>query len=160
MRVKLSFPLLLLTLISVLALVACGSSSQSDAEAETADDQAAAEAAAAGYILPARASEHVGEEGTLRGVVVDYLYVTGKPGRPTLLLFDRATGFSAGSLVSDIKTPDTTSILIWREDKKHFPADFSKLWTGKTLCVTGTIELFDNKPVIIATDPSQIKLDC
>ena len=37
--------------------------------------------------------------------------------------FDIAAGFAAGSLVPDIKTPGTTSILVWLEEKKNFPQD-------------------------------------
>lgn len=168
MRVKLALPLLSVILTTMLAIVACGASSgsgdadKSDAQSDApqANTEADAAAVAAGYIPWSQMSEKVGEEGTVRGRIADYLYVTGKPRKPTLLLFDVAAGFSAGSLVSDIKTPDTPSILVWREDKKNFRTDFYRFFTGKTVCVTGKIELFDNKPVIIATNESQIQIDC
>ena len=153
----------------MLVVVGCGASSESG-EAEKSDGQgdalqanaaqADAAAAAAGYIPSSQMGEHMDEEGKVRGRIVDYLYVTGKPRKPTLLLFDVAAGFSAGSLVSDIKTPNTPSILVWREDKKNFRPDFYRFYTEKTVCVTGKIELFDNKPVIIATNESQIQVDC
>ena len=174
MRVKLCLSLLLVVLTTMLAIVACGASSgsgdadKSDARSDgpqanteqTGKAEADAAAVVAGYIPSSQMGEKVGEEGTVRGRIADYLYVTGKPRKPTLLLFDVAAGFSAGSLVSDIKTPDTPSILVWREDKKNFRTDFYRFFTGKTVCVTGKIELFDNKPVIIATNESQIQVDC
>lgn len=160
MRVNLSFPVLLLSSALLIAAIACGSSS-SDSEEEAAVVDATAEAIAAesGFLTSASAGEHVGEEVTVRGTVADYQRITGRSGRPTLLLFDVAGGVQAGSLVSNQLTPDTFSVLIWRVDQTNFPANLGSFYTGKTLCVTGTVEIFDDNPIINATDQSQIE-DC
>ena len=159
MRVSLAFPVLLLSSALLIAAMACGSSSNGDAE-EAAAVAATAEAiaAASGFLTSVSAEEHVGEEVTVRGVVADYQRITGRSGRPTLLLFDVGGGVQAGSLVSNQLTPDTFSVLIWRVDTKNFPANLGVFYTGKTLCVTGTIEIWDDKTIINATDQSQIEI--
>ena len=163
MRVIFSSAFLLAALAAMLVTVACGGSSNAgEGEGGKAEAAAVAEqaAVAAGNIPPARMAEHVGEEVTVQGTILDYIYVSGTPGRPTLLLFDAAAGMAAGSMVSDMPTPDSSSVLIWRDDKKNFRKEFGPFYTGKTICVTGTIELHKDNPVIVAKDPSQIQTDC
>ena len=159
MRAKLSFLTVLAALIAVMAMVACGGSSSAGLSEDAAKAEEAA--VAAGHVPAARMAEHMDKEATVQGVVADYIRVTGSGGgKPTLLLFDLTAAMSMGSKVSDLKTPDTTSVLIWREDSKNFPQEFRTLYTGKTICVTGTVELFNDNPVIVAKDPSQIQTDC
>ena len=161
MRMTSFFPVLLLSSALLVAVIACGSSSsdakQSDTQA-TAAATAEAIAAESGYVTSATARDHVGEEVTVRGQVKDYQLITGRSGRPILLLFDVGAGVQAGSLVSMQLTPNTFATLIWRVDKKNFPVNLGTFYSGKTLCVTGTIEIWDDKPIINATDESQIKV--
>lgn len=161
MRVIMSFPVLLLSSVLLVAAIACGSSSSGsndDNGGSDAEATAEAVATASGFVTSASAEEHVGEEVTVRGSVADYQRITGRTGRPTLLLFDVGGGVQAGSLVSNQITPNTFSVLIWQVDSKHFPGNLGSFYTGKTLCVTGTVEIWDDKPVIIATDESQIEI--
>ena len=160
MRISLTFPVLLLSSIFLIAAMACGSSSNGDSEAPSAAASTAeAIAAASGFLTSASVDEHVGEEVTVRGLVADYQRITGRSGRPTLLLFGETTGVQAGSLVSNQITPDALfSVLIWRENAKHFPANLGPFYTGKTICVTGTVEIWDDKTIINATDQSQIEI--
>lgn len=161
MRMTLSFPVLLLSSAFLVAAIACGSSSRSsEEEAVVLDATAEAIAAASGFITSASAGEHVGEEVTVRGLVKDYQTVIGRSGRPTLLLFDVGAGFQAGSMVSMQLTPDTFAVLIWQVDKTYFPVNPGTFYSGKILCVTGTIKIWDDKPVIIAKDENQIRVDC
>ena len=168
MRTKQAFPMVLATLIALMAMAACGSSSSSggDAVQPSATQSEAAlkaeeAAVAAGYVPAARMAEHMDKEVTVQGVVADYIRVTGSGGgKPTLLLFDLTAAMSMGSKVSDLKTPDTTAVLIWREDSKNFPAEFRTFYTGKRICVTGMVDSFNDNPVVIAKDQSQIEVDC
>ena len=149
MNRKFASPLLLLA--SALMITACGSSAKSEAASEIP-------AADVWYLPSAQAGDHVGEEVTVGGLVLDYLRITGKPGKPTLLLYDVAA--TSQEIDSILKTPESFSVLIWKEDKNNFPADFGRFYTGKMLCVTGKIEIFDDKPVIIAKDESQVQVGC
>ena len=161
MRVSLTFPVLLLSSVFLIAAMACGSSSNGDSEAASAvASTAEAIAADSGFLTSASVGEHVGgDEVTVRGLVADYQRITGRSGRPTLLLFGETTGVQAGSLVSNQITPDALfSVLIWQKNAKHFPANLGPFYTGKTICVTGTVKIWDDKTVIDATDQSQIEI--
>ena len=92
------FSLSILGAIGALALAGCGGSSTNVAQdtetqgaaltsAEVAASAAAAEAL--GYIPSSKAGEHMGEEGTVRGSVKDYNYISGAKGRPYILIFDK-----------------------------------------------------------------------
>ena len=171
MRVKLAYLLTLASLLTALAVIACGSSApasggtgSSETAAETPSADMAAEAAAAeaaGYIPAAEMAQHMGQEITAQGKVKDYYRVTGAgAGKPTLFLFEGAAAMTAGPMVSDLETPGGSAVLIWREDSKNFPENFREFYKGKTICVTGTVETFKENPVIIAKDESQIVPDC
>ena len=158
MRVTSPFPVLLLSFTLLVAVIACGSSSSSKEDAQAA---ATAEAIASesGFVTSGSAGEHVGEEVTVRGSVADYQLVQGTPGQPTFLIFD-APATQSGTEFNIQILPKTFSVLIWRENKKNFPTNLGRFYTGKTLCVSGTIEIWDEKPVIIAKDESQFQVDC
>ena len=164
MRVNSPFPVLLLSFTLLAAVIACGPSSSS--KSDQSDTQAAAAATAeaiaaeSGYVTSASAGEHVGDEVTVRGLVSDYQFIYGTPGKPTLLLFDVDPVRPAGSYAEMQVIPKTFTALIWQGDKKNFPNNPGPFYSGKTLCVTGTIEIWDDKPVIIAKDESQIQVDC
>ena len=143
----------LLFLAVALAVIACGASAVP--ESESASESPASEV---WYVPSDQAGERVGEEVTVGGLVLDYLYVTGNPGKPTLLLYDVAA--TTQEINSLLRAPESFAVLIWREDKKNFPQDFGKLYTRKTVCVKGTVTMFDDKPVIVATDESQISVGC
>ena len=161
MRLTLSFPMLLLSSSLLIVAIACGSSSSDGKQSEkqaAASATAEAIASESGFVTSASAEEHVGETVTVRGPVKDYQLITGRSGRPTLLLFDIGAGVQAGSLVSNQVVPKTFAVLIWRVDKKNFPNNLGTFYKGMTLCVTGEIEIWDDKPIINATDQSQIKV--
>ena len=161
MQTEKSFVMVLAALITLMALVACGGGAGSSADESEEAAKAEEAAVAAGYVPAARMAEHIDQDVTVQGTVADYIRVTGSgSGKPTLLLFDLTAAMSMGSKVSDLKTPDTTAVLIWREDSKNFPSEFRTFYTGKTICVTGTVEMFQDNPVIIAKDQTQIEVDC
>lgn len=166
---RFSFPLSLVALAFVITLVACGPSS---GEAQITDGQTGAASggssgststsAACGsqYIPSSEAGQHLGEEGTVCGRVVDYQYITGDPRKPTLLLFDQGAVVERGSSISDQQIPETFTVVIWREDSGKFPANPGSVYSGKTVCVTGPIESHNGSPAIIAHDQSQLQVDC
>ena len=180
MRVRLAYLLTLASLVAALAIIACGSSAPASGggsgNAETAKETSngaagsdaaaeAAAAAAAGYVPAAEMAQHMDQKVTVQGKVKDYIRVTGSPGKPTLFLFEGAAAMTAGSKVSDLKTPGGSAVLIWREDSKNFPEGvkkegFREFYKGKTICVTGKVEAFQDNTVIIAKDQSQIEPDC
>ncbi len=160
MRASYWFPLLILGLIGTLSVIACGGASGSvaqEAEAQAADVIATE---AMGFIPSPKAGEHVGEEGTVRGSVKDYQYVSGKTGRPYILLFDVPGIVERGSSISDMETPQTFTVVVWKDFHKNFPSNFAAGYTGKTVCVTGMIGDYDGSPAIEVQDPSQLEIDC
>ena len=160
MRVTSPFPVLLLSFTLLVAVIACGSSSSSKEDAQAAA-AATAEAIASesGFVTSASAGEHIGEEVTVRGSVADYQLVSGTPGSTTVLIFDERF-LQEGQALHIQTLPKTFSVLIMRENKKNFPTNLGRFYTGKTLCVSGTIEIWDEKPVIFAKDESQFQVDC
>lgn len=161
MRLKGSFPILVVSLVIVAALAACGGTGAKPSGDSEAVVAAAADAAEAeGYIPSIRAGDHVGEQVTVKGQVKDYQYHDGKKGKPTLLLFDQAGVVERGSSISDMETPNTFSLVVMRKDKPNFPAHYGEKWTGKTLCVTGTIEMYFGRPAIIVSDAAHVVTDC
>ena len=115
---------------------------------------------AGGYIMSIEAGDHLGETATVRGHVKDYQYHDGKKGKPTVILFDQEGVVERGSSISDMETPDTFTVVVMRKDKPKFPPHYGRLYRGKYLCVTGTIEDYDGRPSIIIADPADIILDC
>lgn len=162
MRAPNCIPLLLLGLIGSLAIMACGGSSGS-VGAQTAGGEAGADAAvteAMGFIPSFKAGEHLGENVTVRGDVFDYRYISGKKGRPYVLLFDVPATVERGSGISDMVHTKTFKVVVWKDDHKNFPSNFAAGYEGRTVCVTGVIEEFDGDVAIFASDPSQLEKGC
>ena len=164
MRVSYLVSLLVFGTIGALAVAGCGGSGgnveqgAAPAAAEAAADPSASEAL--GYISSAKAGEHMGEEGTVRGNVKDYQFIIGDP-KAYILLFDVAGTVQRGSSASSyLETPETFTVVIWKEDHKNFPSNFAAGYNGKTVCVTGMIVDYDGSPAIEAHDPSQLEIDC
>lgn len=160
MRAQVSLPLVMICLLMAAALTACGGTGAKPVASVGLDSAAVVDAEAAGYIPSIKAGEHVGEQGTVKGRVRDYQYHDGKKGKPTLLLFDEAGTVERGSSISDMETPDTFTVVVMRADKPNFPPHYGLKWNGKTLCVTGTIEMYDGRPAMIVTDASNVVVDC
>ena len=47
-------------------------------------------------------------------------------------------------------------IIIKGKDRDNFPSPPEKLYTGKTICVKGPVEVHDSQPSIVVKDPGQI----
>ena len=160
MRASIVIPILFFGLTGVLAVIGCGSSAVPvDAEEGVS---LAAETEAMGMVPSSKAGEHIGEEVTVRGLVKDYQWISGVPGRPTLLLFDTAALVERGSSISDQEIPETFRVVVWREDSFKWPpaASFGAAFNKKVVCAKGLIEVFDGSPAIVATEPAQLEIDC
>lgn len=56
--------------------------------------------------------------------------------------------------------PDETfTVIIWGDDRKHFPEAPEKYFKNKQVCVTGKIILFHNQPEMIISSPEQVQLE-
>ena len=159
MRANVSLPGALVALILMAVITGCGGASQEQA-AQAEREAAAAAAAAAGYVPSVEAGKHMGEEVTVRGTIKDYSSLWGKAGKPVILLFDVPGIVTRGSSVSDLETPASFKVVVWKDDAKNFPANFANTYVGKTVCVTGLIEPYDDDASISAKDPSQFQFDC
>lgn len=99
--------------------------------------------AVASTLTPAEAAKHVGETGTVCGVVAGVHTATSSKGSPTFV--------NLGKTYPN----QVFTILIWGSDLSKFnPAPSS--WDGKQVCATGRIELYRNVPEIVALETGQI----
>jgi hypothetical protein len=48
------------------------------------------------------------------------------------------------------------TILIKGKDRNNFPSPPEKLYTGKTVCVKGPVEMQNGQPAVVVKDPGQI----
>ena len=160
MRMYYVFSLLILGAIGALALAGCGGSSTNVAQDTETQGAALAAAEALGYIPSSKAGEHMGEEGTVRGSVKDYNYISGAKGRPYILIFDKPGIVKRRAAFGDLEVPESFKVVIWKDYHKNFPANFAGAYVGHTVCATGLIVDYNGDPAIEAHDPSQLKIDC
>ncbi len=93
-------------------------------------------------LTTAEAKNHIGERATVCGVVESGHYSTS--GRqPTFLNLDKAYP----------NQPFT--VLIWGATREKFGKP-EETYKGKRICVTGTIERYQNAPEMILDDPHQL----
>ena len=154
------FSLLILGAIGALALAGCGGSSTNVAQDTETQGAALAAAEALGYIPSSKAGEHMGEEGTVRGSVKDYNYISGAKGRPYILIFDKPGIVKRRAAFGDLEVPESFKVVIWKDYHKNFPANFAGAYVEHTVCATGLIVDYNGDPAIEAHDPSQLKIDC
>jgi hypothetical protein len=98
--------------------------------------------AAAGSIPASEAAQHVGETATVVGVLSGYHYSGVK--RPTFWNID-------GAYPNNLFT-----VVIPASHVREFPN--AKPLIGRTLAITGTIELYNGKPQIVLTDINQVQV--
>jgi endonuclease YncB( thermonuclease family) len=93
------------------------------------------------------ARAHTGVRGTVKGPVVGTLYASGSNRRPTFL-----------NLGYDYPDPERVTVIIWGGNREKFRVPPEDAYAGKTICVTGLIELYRNLPEIEVSSPSQIEI--
>jgi hypothetical protein len=103
--------------------------------------------AVAQAIGPSEASSRVGQQATVCGVVDDARHVHTARRQPTFLNF-------GGRYPNHQFTA-----VIFAADRVKFDIGPEVTYLNKRTCVTGVIELYREKPQIIVSEPSQLKLD-
>lgn len=120
---------------------------QRQAQAEGAGLWAPASQPAAPSIPWSEAASHVGETATVVGPVVGTKYSSTSKGKPTFL-----------DLGADYPDPRRFTVVIWGEHRGAFPSPPETLYRGKTITITGRIELYQGVPEVEVTSPSQITI--
>ena len=118
-------------------------SANAAAAANTSDQEATA-LCGPGAILSTRAGQAAGRSATVAIARVDASYQANVRGQPTFL--------------NDAPYPNHVfTAVIWGNNRRQFNPPPEGAWQGKALCVTGPIELFQQKPQIVVESPSQLK---
>jgi DNA/RNA endonuclease YhcR with UshA esterase domain len=105
----------------------------------------ASQAQAQTSISAVQAKNHVGENATVCGEIASTHFAERSRGTPTFINLDSA-----------YPQPIFT-VLIWGSDRTKF-GNPEQRYSGKYICVTGTITLYRGVPEIIAHEPSQIRV--
>lgn len=95
-------------------------------------------------LTTSEAKDHVGERGTVCGVVASTHYAAQSKGSPTFINLDKPY------------PNQVFTILIWGEDLSKF--DKPAGWEGKRACATGTITLYRGSPEIVVKSSGQITI--
>lgn len=118
-------------------------SAGSAAAVTTGPDAEATALCGQGAILSTRASQATGRQATIAIAKVEASYQPNVRGQPTFL--------------NDAPYPNHGfTAVIWGGERRNFdPAPTS--WQGKALCVTGAVEMFQQRPQITVNAPSQLR---
>jgi hypothetical protein len=114
------------------------------AAASTAIDVEATDLCGPGAILSNRAGRAAGRSATIAVAKVDGSYQPNVRGQPTFL--------NDGPYPNHVFTA-----VIWGNDRRQFNPPPEGAWQGKALCVTGPVELFQQRPQIVVSSPSQLR---
>lgn len=104
----------------------------------------AAPAAAAATLTAKEAAQHVGENATICGTVVETAYLSKSTSKLTFLNIDGA------------HPNQPFDVVIADADRAKFTEAPEVAYKGKKICVTGLIEKFKERPQVKVTDPKQI----
>lgn len=95
------------------------------------------------HITAAEARDHVGQVATVCGKVASLHWATRSKGQRTFINLDAPY------------PQQIFTVLIWSSDRPQF-GDVEQSFTGKTICVTGTVSAYRGVPEIIARSANQI----
>lgn len=104
-----------------------------------------ARAANSETITAAEAKNHVGETATVCGKVVSAHYAAQTRSQPTLLNLDEPY------------PRQIFTIVIWGSDRAKFGRP-EVTYQDKSICVTGKVKDYRGVPEVVASEPSQIKV--
>lgn len=90
------------------------------------------------------AAKYIGQEKTVCGVITSAKYAEASSGQPTFLNLDRPY------------PNQVFSAAIWGRDRHRFPRPPEAAFDGQSICVSGYIGTYDDRPQIFVTDPSSI----
>ena len=164
MRAKGLFSLLVFGIISAMAISACGEEAPQLTESQRAAEAAWAEAAAVsealGYLASSKSSEHLGDEGTVRGTITDYQYNSDADGKPYTLLFNNPGFAESEPPISELKASEAFKLVILEDDRENFPAPFAAGYTRNMVGATGIIIDYEGSPAIALQEPDQVEIGC
>ncbi|MCC6180161.1 MAG: hypothetical protein IT305_33005 [Chloroflexi bacterium] len=119
-------------------------SSASAAAAANAADSEAVSLCGAGAILATRAGQRAGKQATIAIPKVAASFQRDVRGQPTFL--------------NDAPYPHHVfSVVIWGRNRAAFQPP-PESYQGRPLCVTGTVELYQQRPQIVAESPRQLRV--
>src|SRR5215831_1134662 len=95
-------------------------------------------------ISPTDAAKYVGKNAIVCGQVASSNFASRSRRRPTFLNLDRPY------------PNHVFTALIWGENRKKFSSPPETTFSGKRICVTGTVSSYRRQPQIIVAEPSQI----
>ena len=95
-------------------------------------------------ISPTEASKYVGKPTIVCGQVASATFAARSRGRPTFLNLDRPY------------PNQVFTALIWGKNRDKFSSPPEKAYSGKKICVTGTVSSYRGEAQIAVTNPSQI----
>src|SRR5712692_4144544 len=98
-------------------------------------------------ISASQAASYLGQTKMVCGVVASSKFAKDSNRSPTFLNLDRPYPNQVFTAV------------IWGTDRSKFKEAPEVTFQGKRICVTGSIQLYREKPEIIVTGPSQIRLE-
>lgn len=93
------------------------------------------------------ASDYIGEYKSICGPVVDSHFASSSNGQPTFLNLGKA-----------YPEPERFTVLIWGDDREHFPGAPEQIYLDKNICVYGLLIEYNNLPEVEVDDPSQIEI--
>jgi hypothetical protein len=93
------------------------------------------------------AINHIGATAEVCGPVANTSYRSDIDGDPTFLNFDQPY------------PNQTFTVLIWGENRTHWPQPPEDMYENHTICVTGIIKLHEGDPEIVVTHPGRIRIN-
>lgn len=97
-------------------------------------------------ITPMEAKDHIGDSATVCGSVVTTRYAASTKGQPTFLNLEKPY------------PNQVFTVVIWANDRSKFGKPEEE-YKSKQICVTGKISEYRAVPQIVATEPSQIRIE-
>jgi DNA/RNA endonuclease YhcR with UshA esterase domain len=95
-------------------------------------------------LTAAEAKDHIGEQATVCGTVVNAHYASSTRGQSTFLNMD-------------VAHPNQVFSIVIRMSARSNFVDPGKKYTGKQVCITGLIRSYRGASGIVASSPEQIK---
>jgi hypothetical protein len=139
--------ILITTLLTAVAIAPSAAARPDHVPAGRLSGPSATSAACSGAVSWQRARSLVGQRATVRGRVVDSYFARSSSGQPTFLNMGNA-----------YPNPSRFTVLIWRENRGSFGGSPETRFRGRTLCVTGLVQMYGGAPEIIARARTQIRV--
>lgn len=102
--------------------------------------------AVVGPISPEEAAEYIGKRAEVCGFVAEVVEVREIEGKPTFI-----------NLGAEHPNQPFTA-LIWEDDRGRWDTTPEVLYSGRSICVTGTVERHEGTAQIILSSPTQVQV--